>query len=101
MGRQQIVRVPDEVEGGVPAVQEAAHVMPPNCLRVFQSPRGSDCSEAGGHGFVGTCPGLQEDGTCLLAIVRRANAQGVEWLFEVHWDEWGNQTWRYAGPPLA
>jgi hypothetical protein len=82
-------------------VWKPAQVMPPNCIRVSQSPRNHTCLDAGGQGFSGPCAGLQEDGSCLLGIVRRAQAQGVEWKFEVRWDEWGNQSWRYAGPPLA
>jgi hypothetical protein len=100
-GRQQVVRVPDSDEEMEPVTWEPAQVMPPNCLRVFQSPHGADCSEAGGYGFAGPCVGLQQDGSCLLSLVRRAQEQGVEWKFTVHWDEWGNQTWIYAGPPLA
>ena len=100
-GRQEVVRVPDGDELMEPVVHAPAQVMPPNCLRVFQSPRGGSCAESGGYGFVGPCAGLQEDGGCLIDIVRRAQAQGVEWAFEVAWDEYGNQTWRYAGPPLA
>lgn len=100
-GRQPIDRNPPAEELGEPVVQEAAQVMPPNCLRVFQSPRGGSCSEAGGHGFAGPCVGLQEDGGCLLDIVRRAQERGVEWKFEVYWDELGNQSWRYAGPQIG
>src|SRR6266404_1015950 len=53
--------------------------IPPNCLRVLFSPlpedRGGGCSL--------DCPGQQRDGSCLCDIVRSADAQDIDWSFEI------------------
>lgn len=88
-----------EDESGAPIFAEPpqpSKAIPPNCLRILNSPlhagRGGGCSQG--------CVGLQADGGCLTDIVKRAQAAGVDWLFEVSYDGYGNQVWSYAGPPL-
>ena len=70
--------------------------IPGSCLRVLHTPlpvgQGGDCPF--------DCPGRQADNSCLLDIVRAAQAQDVEWSFEVKMMEWG-PLWIYNGPPLA
>lgn len=105
IGRTKIVRIPDEYEQpdgfdpetGDPiwgAPRAVGKAMPPNCLRVLNSPlpldRGGGCSI--------DCPGKQRDGGCLCDIVRVANAQGIDWKFEV---DPRDNSWIYAGPDLA
>jgi hypothetical protein len=63
--------------------------MPSRCLQTFASLQGKECPGV-------DCQGFQRDGGCLLGIVRRANAQGLTWVFEVDRDGY----WIYAGPPL-
>lgn len=105
LGRQQVVRVPDlerpveyDENGNPVFAQEPAPglTIPSNCLRVLNSPlpveRGGGCK--------GRCPGLQEDGSCLADLVKRANAHGVRWSFDVKVDEYGEQHWTYTGDPV-
>lgn len=102
-GRPQIVRLPDALdepdgydEHGNPIWDEPrapGKAMPPNCLRVLNSPL--PVERQGGCSL--DCPGLQRDGSCLCDIVRAANEQGVDWKFEIDRDNY----WVYEGPPLA
>lgn len=64
--------------------------IPPACLRVLQLPEGK--GECGLD-----CPGKQRDGGCLCDIVRAANAQGVDWSFEI---DARDGFWDYDGPEL-
>lgn len=85
-GRQQIVRdseleveTDDEGRAILPPPKQVGKAMPPNCRRVLSSPlsidRGGGCST--------DCPGRQRDGGCLLDVVRAAEAQGIDWSFEI------------------
>jgi hypothetical protein len=67
--------------------------IPPNCLRVLFSPlpadRGGGCSM--------DCPGKQHDGGCLCDLVRDANAQGIDWSFEIDREGFWNPVWNPNG----
>lgn len=93
VGRMPVrpVEPPDEI---VPGEREN-NALPSSCLRevVCDRPgRPSMCDAL--------CPGKQEDGSCLAEIVRRANAQGAQWKFEVKQKSETNFLWVYVGPPL-
>ncbi len=83
----------DEAGNTVQPPPVTVKAMPGNCRRVFTSFRSEGCP--------GSCVGIQADGSCLLHIVRLANEQGVDWLFKVEWDAYGEQHWVYDGPPLV
>lgn len=101
IGRQQIARDHDLVqpisyeEDGTPVYAEPphpGHTIPPNCLRVLNSPlpleRGGGCNH--------DCPGKARDGACLLEKVREANECEIEWSFDIDADGY----WFYNGPEL-
>ncbi len=90
-----------EDENGRPVFAEEpapGPTIPPSCLRLLVAPLRPDGSPR--HTCDGYCPGRQPGGGCLVDIVRRAQAQGVEWRFDVIAHEDGRGEWRYAGDPL-
>ena len=84
---------PFDLEREVDRTAEGGRAIPSPCLRVLYSLFPLDQ----GGGCQHDCPGVQPGGGCLCDIVRAADAQGVEWRFELDRDG----SWAYAGPPLS
>lgn len=74
------------------SIERVALAMPSMCRRTLNMPPSSPFSLCQPD-----CAGMQRDGGCLCDIVREANAQGVEWRFEID----ASGYWVYAGPALS